>query len=202
MYGYVAAWQQEGIFGHLNGLLRRRVLEAEGRDAGPGACVLGARNITTSTHVPTTGQVIDAGRKIADRRRHLGVDTLGLLPIVRGIAPTSATTGGIHLLCHIAAANPRMTKAWAEPVIGQRAIDHGARLGIHVAVLQPDPGFKGFEVISGRRAAERTSGRLMHYRRLARDDETHPPPLGSHDSRRDDRPHKPAPHPRIHPQLA
>ncbi|MEU9404244.1 DUF317 domain-containing protein [Streptomyces sp. NPDC048281] len=39
-YGYFAAWQKEGTFDRLNGLLRRLVREAEGRDAEPSACVL------------------------------------------------------------------------------------------------------------------------------------------------------------------
>ncbi|AQW48456.1 transposase [Streptomyces hygroscopicus] len=35
VYGYFAAWQKEGVFGQLNGLLRRLAREAEGRDAEP-----------------------------------------------------------------------------------------------------------------------------------------------------------------------
>ncbi|GAX57952.1 hypothetical protein SO3561_09523 [Streptomyces olivochromogenes] len=42
MYGYFAAWQKEGIFDRLNGLPRRLVREAEGRDTEPSACVLDA----------------------------------------------------------------------------------------------------------------------------------------------------------------
>ncbi|CAM5615755.1 Transposase OS=Streptomyces aurantiogriseus OX=66870 GN=GCM10010251_24970 PE=4 SV=1 [Streptomyces aurantiogriseus] len=33
VYRYFAAWQKEGVFDQLNGLLRRLVREAEGRDA-------------------------------------------------------------------------------------------------------------------------------------------------------------------------
>lgn len=55
-----------------------------------------------------------------------------------------------------------------------KAIDHGARLGIDVEVVQRDPGVKGFKVIPRRWVVERTFGRLMHHRRLARDYETHP----------------------------
>ncbi len=54
------------------------------------------------------------------------------------------------------------------------AIDHGARLGIDVEVVQREPGVIGFKVIPRRWVVERTFGRLMHHRRLARDHETHP----------------------------
>lgn len=63
VYGYFAAWQKEGIFDQLNGLLRRLVREAEGRDSEPTACVLDAQSVKTSANVPATSQGIDAARK-------------------------------------------------------------------------------------------------------------------------------------------
>ncbi|MFF4576784.1 IS5 family transposase, partial [Streptomyces sp. NPDC001410] len=175
VYGYFAAWQKEGVFDQLNGLLRRLVREAEGRDAEPSACVLDAQSIKTSANVPAAGQGIDAGKKIAGRKRHIGVDTLGLLLAVWVTAASiSDNTGGIHLLSQISAATPRVTKAWADTGYRTKAIDHGARLGIDVEVVQRDPGAKGFKVIPRRWVVERTFGWLMHHRRLARDYETHP----------------------------
>ena len=41
--------------------------------------MLDAQSIKTSSNVPTAGQGIDAGKKIAGRKRHIGVDTFGLL---------------------------------------------------------------------------------------------------------------------------
>jgi transposase len=67
-----------------------------------------------------------------------------------------------------------VTKAWADTGYRTKAIDHDARLGIDVEVVQRDPGGKGFKVIRRRWVVERTFGRLMHHRRLARDCETHP----------------------------
>jgi transposase len=63
VYGYFAAWQKEGIFAQLNGLLRRLVREAEGRNAEPSACVLDAQSVKTSVNVHAAGQGIDAGKK-------------------------------------------------------------------------------------------------------------------------------------------
>ncbi|WP_240660305.1 IS5 family transposase [Streptomyces sp. WAC 01529] len=175
VYGYFAAWQKDGVFDQLNGLLRRLVREAAGRDAEPSACVLDAQSIKTSANVPATGQGIDAGKKIAGRKRHIGVDTLGLLIAVWVTAASvSDNAGGIHLLSHIAKAHPRITKAWADSGYRTKAIDHGATLGIDVEVTRRDPGQKGFKVIPRRWVVERTFGWLMNHRRLARDYETHP----------------------------
>ena len=174
-YGYFAAWQKEGIVDQLNGLLRRLVREAEGRNPEPGACVPDTRSVKTSANVPAAGQGIDAGKKIAGRKRHIGVDTPGLLLAVRVTAASvSDNAGGIQVLSQISAATPRATKAWADTGYRTKAIDHGARLGIDVEVVQRDPGVKGSKVIPRRWVAERTFGRLMHHRRLAHDYETHP----------------------------
>ncbi|MER5808271.1 IS5 family transposase [Streptomyces sp. NPDC002033] len=175
VYGYFAAWQKDGVFDQLNGLLRRLVREAAGREAEPSACVLDAQSVKTSANVPAAGQGIDAGKKIAGRKRHIGVDTLGLLLAVWVTAASvSDNAGGIHLLSHIAKAHPRITKAWAGTGYRTKAIDPGAALGIDVEVTRRDPGQKGFKVIPRRWVVERIFGWLMNHRRLARDYETHP----------------------------
>ncbi|MFF3488970.1 transposase [Streptomyces sp. NPDC002701] len=71
VYGYFATWQKEGAFDRLNGLLRRLVREAEGRDAEPSARVLDAQSIKTSANVPAIGQGIDAGKEIAGRKCYI-----------------------------------------------------------------------------------------------------------------------------------
>ncbi|MEU2763259.1 IS5 family transposase [Streptomyces sp. NPDC006854] len=151
------------------------VRKAEGRDAEPSACILDAQSIKTSANVPAAGQGIDAGKKIAGRKRHIGVDTAGLLlAVLVTAASVSDNAGGIRLLSNIAEGNPRVTKAWADSGYRTKAIDHGARLGIDVEVTRRDPAQKGFRVIPRRWVVERTFGWLMHHRRLARDYETHP----------------------------
>ncbi|MFE3946749.1 IS5 family transposase, partial [Streptomyces sp. NPDC059118] len=170
-----AAWQKDEVFDQLNGLLRRLVRKVEGRDAEPSVCVLDAQSIKTSANVPAAGQGIDAGKKIAGRKRHIGVDTLGLLlAVLVTAASVSDNAGGIHLLSNIAESHPRITKAWADTGYRTKVIDHGARLGIDVEVTRREPAQKGFKVIPRRWVVERTIGWLMHHRRLARDYETHP----------------------------
>ncbi|GAX58178.1 DDE transposase [Streptomyces olivochromogenes] len=78
------------------------------------------------------------------------------------------------MLSRIAAANPRITKAWTDTGYRTKAVDHGARLGIDVEAVRRDPAAKGFKVIPRCWVVERTFGWLMHHRRLACDYETHP----------------------------
>ncbi|MGY3678324.1 hypothetical protein ACVWXU_001947 [Streptomyces sp. TE33382] len=113
--------------------------EVEGRDAEPTACILDAQSIKTSANVPASGQGIDAGKKIAGRKRHIGVDALGLLlAVLVTAAGVSDNVAGIHVLSNIAMDHPRVTKAWADTGY-RKVIEHGARLGIDVEVARRDP---------------------------------------------------------------
>jgi transposase len=127
-------------------------LETEGRDAEPSACVLDAQSIKTSANVPAAGQGIDAGKKIAGRKRHIGVDTLGLLlAVLVTAASVSGNVGGIHVLSNFATDHPpRITEAWADTGYRTKVIEHGARLGIDVEVTRRAPAQKGFKVIPRR----------------------------------------------------
>ncbi len=136
--------------------------------------MLDAQSVKTSANVPAAGQGIDAGKKIAGRKRHIGVDTLGLLLAVWVTAASVSDNAGGKLLSHIAKTHPRITKAWADTGYRTKVIEHGALLGIDVEVTRRDPGQKGFKVIPRRWVVERTFGWLMNHRRLARDYETHP----------------------------
>ncbi|GAA2328973.1 IS5 family transposase [Streptomyces kunmingensis] len=175
VYGYFARWQTDGVCEQLTGVLRRLVREREGRDAEPSACVLDSQTIKTSANVPRAGQGTDAGKRIIGRKRHLGCDTVGLLlTVLVTAASVSDTAAGVTLLSRIAAAHPRIRKAWVDAGYRTTAIDHGARLGIDVHPVQRPPGAHGFTIIPRRWTIERSIGWLMHHRRLARDYERHP----------------------------
>jgi transposase len=177
VYGYFAAWQTDGVLERLHGLLRRLVRERAGRQAEPSACVLDSQSVKTSANVHSADQGIDAGKRIVGRKRHIAVDTLGmLLTAFVTAASVSDNAGGIRLLSRIATDHPGVTKAFTDTGYRTQAIEHGAELGIDVHVVRRDPDdqARGFKVIAWRWIVERTLGWLMHHRRLARDYETLP----------------------------
>nr|WP_260860364.1 IS5 family transposase [Streptomyces cupreus] len=163
VYGYFAAWQEDGVFERLTGLLRRLVRASEGRDGEPSACVLDSQTIKTSANVHRTGQGTDAGKRIIGRKRHLGCDPLGLLlTVLVTAASVSDTAVGVQLLSRIATRHPRVTKAWVDAGYRTTAIDHGARLGIDVHPVQRPPGVKGFQVIPRRWTIEMCQAHCTH----------------------------------------
>lgn len=114
-YAYFAKWQKDGVFEQLNGLLRRLARTSERRNPEPAACIIDSQNVKTSTNVPTAGQGVDVGKKIADRKPSIATDTIGLLPAVLVTAASIQDgTAGRQLLTQVAAEYPTLRKAWAD----------------------------------------------------------------------------------------
>ncbi|MFD5081665.1 IS5 family transposase [Kitasatospora sp. NPDC058406] len=175
VYAYFARWQRDGVFEQLNGLLRRLVRTAEGRNPAPTACILDSQSVKTSTNVPAATQGIDVGKKIVGRKRNIVTDTLGLLlAVLVTAASVHDGTAGQQLLTRVAADHPTMRKAWADMGYKNAVIEHGATLGIDVEIVLRDPTTRGFAVQPRRWVVERTLGWLMNHRRLARDYEALP----------------------------
>jgi transposase len=175
VYGYFAHWQKDGVFTQLNGMLRRLVRTAEGRDPEPTACVIDAQSVKTSANVPAATQGIDAGKKIAGRKRSIVTDTLGLLlAVLVTAASVPDPTAGRTLLTQVAATHPTITKTWADSAYRTSVIEHSATLGIDLEVVRKDPATRGFTPLPRRWTIERTFGWLMLHRRLARDYEALP----------------------------
>ncbi|WP_036339512.1 IS5/IS1182 family transposase, partial [Modestobacter caceresii] len=85
----------------------------EGRDPQPTAAVLDAQSIKTSEGGEAVGY--DAGKRVRGRKRHLLVDTGGLL---LAVMVTSASLqdrpGGRQLLSAARPKFPRLGKVWAD----------------------------------------------------------------------------------------
>lgn len=174
VYDYYAKWEADGTTQQVHDLLRDKTRRAHGRSPQPTAAVVDAQSVKTSANVAETSQGIDAGKKIKGRKRHLITDTLGLvLAVIVTAASVHDTAGGKLLLDELAAAHPSVSKVWADGGYQNSVLNHGARLGIDVEVVQR-PRTKGFEPLPKRWVIERTFGWLMQHRRLARDYEALP----------------------------
>lgn len=175
VYSYYAQWEKDGTTEWIHDALRGRVRRAAGRDEQPTAAILDAQSVKTSASVPEESQGIDAGKRIKGRKRHIATDVLGLiLVLIVTAASVHDTVGGRELIDRVAAAQPRVTKAWVDSGYRQSVIDRGATHNIDVEVVTKQPNQKGFIPQHKRWAVERTFGWIMQHRRLSRDYETLP----------------------------
>ena len=172
VYGYFALWRDEGVTERIHDLLRRRLRRSRGRTEEPSAVAIDSQTVKASGSAAPDTVGFDGNKKTRGRKRHIAVDTLGLL-IVLGVSAASLADSpvGRQVLTHVAAIAPTVSKAWVDGGYNQKVVDHGAELGIEVEVVAREPG-AGFKVLPRRWVVERTFGWFMLHRRLVRDYET------------------------------
>jgi putative transposase len=174
VYGYFRRWRLAGVWKQIHDALVVTIRHVEGRDAQPSAAILDSQTVKTTEQGGPHGY--DAGKKVNGRKRHLLVDTLGLLLVVVVHAADIQDRNGAKLVLEKARGLfPRLQLIWAD----------GGYAGALVAwvkeqcgwilqtVLRP-VGVRGFVVLPRRWVVERTLGWLGRYRRLSKDYERLP----------------------------
>jgi transposase len=173
VYHYYALWEADGTTEAIHNALRTKVRVHKGREAEPTAAIIDSQSTKTSSNVPESDQGVDMGKKVKGRKRHIAVDTLGLLLVVIITAASiQDSAGGKAVLDHLSAAHPTVTKSWVDGGYNSGVVTHGASKGIDVEVVRRDPDTKGFKILPRRWVVERTFGWLILRRRLVRDYET------------------------------
>ncbi|MFJ4188198.1 transposase [Kitasatospora sp. NPDC089509] len=154
--------------------LRGRVREAAGRDSEPTTGIIDAQSVKGAASVPEASRGFDGAKKVNGRKRHIVVDTLGLLLIVM-VTAASVTDreAGRHLLARLCERYWRITPVWADGGYTGRLVDIARdvlRIALTVVKLSDDTA--GFTVLPKTWLVERTFAWLKRSRRLTRDYET------------------------------
>jgi transposase len=79
VYGYFAAWRDNGTLQRLHDRLRDQARAAAGRDPRPTATVTGSQSVRAADTLPKAICGWDNGKKANGRKRHIAVDALGLV---------------------------------------------------------------------------------------------------------------------------
>jgi transposase len=174
VYHVFRQWVAKHQWAILNDALRILVRKSHGKDSSPTAAILDSQSIKSADHGGLVGY--DAAKRIKGRKRHLLVDTLGLLLGVV-ITPANITEreGGKILLGRVLGCFNWLRILWVDGGYnGENFAQWVKRLRhqLVVEIVKRSDNTAGFKVLPRRWVVERTFGWLMKQRRLVRDYET------------------------------
>jgi putative transposase len=168
IYYYFKQWRDDGTLARINGELRTEIRLSVDKDAEPSAAIMDSQSVKTTETSGMRGY--DAGKKVNGIKRHLLVDTLGLvLMVVILTASIQDRDGARTLLEKVKGKFPRLKKIWADGGYAGTLVDWVKSVcGWILEVVKRSDTAKGFEVLPHRWIVERTLGWLNRSRRLSK----------------------------------
>ena len=142
----------------------------------PTAAVIDSQTVRAADTVPTTSSGYNGGKKIKGRKRHVAVDTGGLLlAVVVTTASLQDRDGAFRITAALREAFSTITLVWADAGYPGRFVRDARKIwDLAVAIVKRPDQARGFVLLHRRWVVERSFAWLTKFRRLVRDYETLP----------------------------
>lgn len=169
VYSYFATWRDDGTWQCIHDTLRAEVRRRAGRHKHATAGCLDSQSVKTTQVRGVRGY--DSGKKVTGRKRHVLVDTLGLLlAVVVTTASTSDPAGARLLFKRLGGSGKKLRKVWVDGTYRGKLVAWVAEhLWFRLQPVLRSDDLKGFVVLPRRWVVERTLAWLTQCRRLGRD---------------------------------
>jgi len=169
VYGYFRRFKKTGLLEQINQRLRERVRQAEGRTRTPSAAIIDSQSVKTTEQGGERG--FDAGKKTNGRKRHILVDTIGLLlMVVVHSAGIQDRDSAKLVLAKVKGRFSRLKLIWADAAYGGQLIEWvKEQLRCVLEIVRRRDSVAGFEVLPRRWVVERTLAWINRCRRMSKD---------------------------------
>jgi transposase len=159
VYYRAGKWQTDGSTQAMHDQLREQVRQVARRKPEPTAAIIDSQSVKAAEEVAMTSRGYDAGKKINGRKRHIAVDTIGLLlTILITAASVQDRDAAKPLLWNLRKAFPGVKLAWADGGYAGKLVTWAKttpKLTLQI-VKRPDD-LHTFQVLPRRWVVERTS---------------------------------------------
>ena len=174
VYGYFNQWRKDDTWEMFNAELRKQVRRRKRREESPSAGIIDSQTVKTTEQGGPRGY--DAGKKINGRKRHLLVDTIGLVLMVIVHAASIQDRDGAKLVLEaIRGLFPRLQLIWADGGYRGQLVDWvKSTFNWFLEIVKRPEDQVDFTPLPRRWVVERTFGWLGRYRRLSKDYERLP----------------------------
>jgi transposase len=175
VYYWADKWQADGSAERMHDDLRERVRVAAGRKTAPTAAIIDSQSVKGSEMGARRDRGYDAGKKINGTKRHIAVDTLGLLlTVLVTAASVQDRDAAKPLLCNLRRAFPSIKLAWADGGYAGKLVSWAKQLALTLEIVKRRDDLHTFKVLPRRWVVERTLAWITRCRRTVRDYERLP----------------------------